>query len=193
MFSCNRIASISRVICTPSNIRTTRPVFSAISHIRLFTADAAGFPATETIFTQFDDRADLHRFHIDTLRKDIESSKIQDRTKKIDEQIKAQMSSHVSKPFFPARVPIPTSNKAHFYWHRVPQWKHVSEEQFLSYEWTVRYISSLLALYILRNLIKFMLASQHRTTPIKPVHLPQCKLARVSCAVHRSAAPAYQN
>jgi hypothetical protein len=154
MLNYKRIASISRFICTPSNIRTARPVHSAVSHIRHFTAEAACFPTTETVFTQFDDRADLHRFHIDTLRRDIESFKSRNRTKKIDEQTKAQTGSHISKPFFPARVPSPISNEARFYWHRVPQWKHVSEEQFLSYEWTVRYISSLAALYILRNLTK---------------------------------------
>jgi hypothetical protein len=139
MLTYNRITSISRAVRAPRNIRTANPAFSSVDQIRLFTADAVCLPTTNTIFRQFDDRADLHRLNIDTLRKDIESFRSQDHKKKIDAQVKIQTNSHMSRPsFFQAKIPIPISDNAHFYWHRVPQWKDVSEEQFLSYEWTVR-------------------------------------------------------
>jgi hypothetical protein len=164
MLGYNKIASISRVVRTPRNIRAAKPVFSSVGQIRLFVADAVCLPTTETTFTQFDDRADLHRFHIDTLRKDIESFRSQDRKKKIDAQSKTQKSSHMNKlPFFQAIIPIPISDDAHFYWYRVPQWKNVSEEQFLSYEWTVRYISRLAAFVIFAETDQISLARQHHT------------------------------
>jgi len=163
MLGYNKIASISRVVRAPRNNCAAKLTFSSVGQIRLFVADAVCLPTTETIFTQFDDRADLHRFHIDTLRKDIESFRSQDR-KKIDAQFKTQTSSHMSKlPFFQATVPMTISEDAHFYWHRVPQWKDVSEEQFLSYEWTVRYISRSAAFMIFAETDQILLARQHRT------------------------------
>jgi hypothetical protein len=138
MLTYNRITSISRAFWALKNIRTANPAFSSVDQTHLFTADAVCLPTIKTIFKKFDDRADLHRLNIDTLRKDIESFRSQDH-KKIDAQVKVQTNSHMSRPcFFQAKTPIPISENAHCYWHRVPKWKDVSEEQFLSYKWTVR-------------------------------------------------------
>lgn len=124
MLGFSRITINPRAISIPRAIRTSRPFCSPIRQLHSATTGTAHnsvyFPATDTTSLELESPS---------------NSRIsQQRT---DTAFNWQGTSDVS-PVDP-QVTVATSTHHDLYWRRVPQWKDISEGQFISYQWTVRH------------------------------------------------------